>query len=262
MIGRRLKFILVAVCGLSAATACAQKYPERRIARQGNEAYNDGEYSQSEIKYRKALELDPALQEAQFNLGDALYKQQRYEESAQLFARLAADSSASDAIRAASFFNEGNALFQQKKYPEALEAYKSSLRIDPTDMEAKFNLAYTKKMMEQEQNQGQGQNQNQNQDQNQNQNQNQDQDQNQNQDQNSGDQSDPNKDSENDKRNPNDRRPGSKNPEQKQGDGGEPKVDRSEAERMLDAVQGEEDKTREKVNAKKGAVVGRSGKNW
>ena len=256
MIGRRLKFILVAVCGLSAATACAQKYPERRIARQGNEAYNDGEYSQSEIKYRKALDLDPALQEAQFNLGDALYKQQRYEESAQLFARLAADSLASDAIRAASFFNEGNALFQQKKYPEALEAYKSSLRIDPTDMEAKFNLAYTKKMMEQEQNQGQGQNQNQNQDQNQNQNQDQNQNQNQDQNQNSGDQSDPNKDSENDKRNPNDRRPGSKNPEQKQGDGGEPKVDRSEAERMLDAVQGEEDKTREKVNAKKGAVVG------
>ena len=38
-------------------------------------------------------------------------------------------------------------------------------------------------------------------------------------------------------------------------------MSREEAERLLDAVQGSEDKTKEKVDAKK-AKVGRSGKNW
>ena len=33
-------------------------------------------------------------------------------------------------------------------------------------------------------------------------------------------------------------------------------------EHLLDAVQGSEDKTKEKVDAKKAKVVGRSGKNW
>ena len=35
-----------------------------------------------------------------------------------------------------------------------------------------------------------------------------------------------------------------------------------EAERMLDAVQGSEDKTKKKVDEKKAVTVGHSGKNW
>ena len=35
-----------------------------------------------------------------------------------------------------------------------------------------------------------------------------------------------------------------------------------EAERMLDAVQGSEDKTKKKVDEKKAVTVGNSGKNW
>ena len=36
----------------------------------------------------------------------------------------------------------------------------------------------------------------------------------------------------------------------------------AEAERMLEAMQNEEDKTRDKVNKRKAATVGKSGKNW
>ncbi|MBQ5595537.1 MAG: hypothetical protein IIU75_00530, partial [Rikenellaceae bacterium] len=52
--------------------------------------------------------------------------------------------------------------------------------------------------------------------------------------------------------------------EPQQGDG-EPQpsgLSQNDAERMLDAIQGEEDKTRDKVNAKVGQGVVRSGKNW
>ena len=39
-------------------------------------------------------------------------------------------------------------------------------------------------------------------------------------------------------------------------------MSREEADQMLQAMQNEENKTREKVNAQKAKAVGRSGKNW
>ncbi len=280
--------------------AQAQKWPERSRVRRGNRAYERLDYDRAEERYREAQQLSDTCFEAQFNLGDALYKQQRFDEAEKVFAALAADSTRSSLDRAHSYYNLGNALFQQKKYQEALSAFKRSLRLNPADLETKYNYAYTKKYIE-DNNQGGGgggnndQNQ-QNQDQNQNQqgggqndqnkdqqNDQQNQDQqgdgdqqnDQNQDnQNNNDQKDQNSDqNKNDQQGENDPQDGQNDPnegdqqgdqEPQQGDG-EPQpsgLSQNDAERMLDAIQGEEDKTRDKVNAKVGQGVVRSGKNW
>ena len=153
--------------------AQAQKWPERRQVRRGNRAYERLDYDRAEARYRQAQELSDSCFEAKFNLGDALYKQQRYDEAEKIFAALAADSTRSDLDRAHSFYNLGNSLFQQKKYQEALSAFKRSLRLNPADLETKYNYAYTKKYIDDNQQGGGGggdnnQNQNnQNQDQNQ-----------------------------------------------------------------------------------------------
>lgn len=286
--------------------AQAQKWPERSRVRRGNRAYERLDYDRAEERYREAQQLSDTCFEAQFNLGDALYKQQRFDEAEKVFAALAADSTRSALDRAHSYYNLGNSLFQQKKYQEALSAFKRSLRLNPADLETKYNYAYTKKYIE-DNNQGGGGNNNQNQ-QNQNQNQNQqgggqndqqnDQNKDQNQDnQNNNDQNDQNDkgdnsqdkndqnkgdDPQNDDKNEgknddqqgeNDPQDGENDPnkgdqqgdqEPQQGDG-EPQpsgLSQNDAERMLDAIQGEEDKTRDKVNAKVGQGVVRSGKNW
>ena len=92
------------------------------------------------------MEKTPDSPEATFNLSDALYKQERYDEAGKLAAsaaqQLAADPSRREEA-AQAFFNQGNALFKQRKLQEALEAYKNSLKLNPGDMEAKFNYAYT-----------------------------------------------------------------------------------------------------------------------
>lgn len=62
--------------------------------------------------------------------------------------RIAADSTRTDQERAEAFYNLGNAQFKQEKYPEALESYKNSLRMNPADQEAKYNYAYTKRLLQ------------------------------------------------------------------------------------------------------------------
>lgn len=298
-----------------AIPAQAQKWPERSRVRRGNRAYERLDYGRAEERYQQALELCDTCFEAKFNLGDALYKQQRYDEAEKIFTALAADSTRSDLDRAHSFYNLGNSLFQQKKYQEALSAFKRSLRLNPADLETKYNYAYTKKYIEdnqqggggggdnnqnqdnqnQDQNQqGDGQNDQQN-DQNQDQNQqgNDDQNKDQNQDnENNNDQKDQNSDNKEDQSDQNqndqdrdgdgenddqqgdndrdqqgndDPNEGDQDPNEQGGGQNEPQpsgLSQNDAERMLDAIQGEEDKTRDKVNAKVGQGVVRSGKNW
>lgn len=299
------------VVALTVATeAQAQKWPERSRVRRGNRAYERLDYDRAEERYREAIELSDTCFEAKFNMGDALYKQQRFDEAEKLFTALAADSTRSDLERAHSYYNLGNSLFQQKRYQEALAAYKRSLRLNPDDLETKYNYAYTKKYIDDNQQGGGGggdnnqnqndQNQDQNQqgggndqnDQNKDQNNDQQNDQNdqnqqgdgdQNKDQNdqNGDQNqdqndDPNKDQNDGQDDQNgdqnedqgdDQSEGSNDDEQdEQSNGGEQPqpsgLSQNDAERMLDAIQGEEDKTRDKVNAKVGHGVVKSGKNW
>ena len=307
--------MLIAALAL-AIPAQAQKWPERSRVRRGNRAYERLDYGRAEERYQQALELSDTCFEAKFNLGDALYKQQRYDEAEKIFTALAADSTRSDLDRAHSFYNLGNSLFQQKKYQEALSAFKRSLRLNPADLETKYNYAYTKKYIEDNQQGGGGgggdNNQNQN---NQNQDQNQqgdgqnDQQNDQNQDQNQQGNDDRNKDQNQDNENNNDQKDqnsdnnenqsdqnqndqdrdgdgenddqqgdndrdqqgnddpneGNQDPNEQGGGQNEPQpsgLSQNDAERMLDAIQGEEDKTRDKVNAKVGQGVVRSGKNW
>lgn len=307
-----LMVMLIAALAL-AIPAQAQKWPERSRVRRGNRAYERLDYGRAEERYQQALELSDTCFEAKFNLGDALYKQQRYDEAEKIFTALAADSTRSDLDRAHSFYNLGNSLFQQKKYQEALSAFKRSLRLNPADLETKYNYAYTKKYIEDNQQGGGGgggdNNQNQNQDQNQQGGGQNDQQNDQNQDQNQQGNDDQNKDQNQDNENNNDQKDqnsdnnenqsdqnqndqdrdgdgenddqqgdndrdqqgnddpneGNQDPNEQGGGQNEPQpsgLSQNDAERMLDAIQGEEDKTRDKVNAKVGQGVVRSGKNW
>lgn len=252
--------IITCLLLLAASTAAGQKYPERRDIRSGNKLYEKGEYSEAEVSYRRALEKQADSYEANFNLADALYKQKRYDEAAQLNGQLAADSVHLDKA-AQAYFNQGNALFQQRKLQEALDAYKNSLRLNPADMQAKFNYAYTKKLLEKEKNDQNNNDQNKDKDQNkddkndQNKDNKDNKDDNQNKDQNK-DQNDPDKNRNDDP---------DKQDQQPPSDGQQPKpegMSRDEAERMLDAVQSSEDNTKKKVDEKKAVVVGNSDKNW
>ena len=209
---------------------------DRSEVRSGNRAYAKGEFASAELEYRRALERDSNSVAAHYNLGSALYKQEKYDGAEESYAsRL--DSIANPVHKADAFHNLGNAQLLQKKYAESIASYKDALRLRPDDMETKTNLAYAQKMLKNEQDQ-----QEQQQDQNQDQDQDQDQDQQQNQDQQNQDQ----------------------NQDQKQQQQPPPKISPQDAQQMLEAMQNKEKETQEKVNKEKAKAAPpvRSGKNW
>ena len=260
----------------AAAGVQAQRLPERALVRKGNRQYNKGEYEASIGRYEEALKAAPGQFEATYNLGNALYKAERFDRAEQTMMQAAADSLRSDTERAEAFYNLGNARFKQQKYKEALESYKQSLRLNPGDMEAKYNYAYTKRLLDQNQDQnGGGGNDQQNQDQNQqNQNgQNQDQQNQDQQDQQNQDQQDQQNQDQQDQQNQQDRQDrqdrndgqDSPKPDRPQEGEGQPTpsgISPQEQEQMLDAIQAQEDRTQEKLKEKNKGVVVRGRKNW
>lgn len=254
----KILFGLLVVITLFIGSMEANAQQERKFIRSGNKQFVKGDFVSAEVDYLRALDKDSTSYAAIFNLGDALYKQQKYEDALARFSVLAADSINVEK-RPAAFYNVGNTHFEMKKYEEAIEAYKNSLRMNPSDTLAKFNLAYAQLMLQKQQDQDK-QDQEKKDDKD-----NKDQDKDkkdQNQDQNKDNQ-DQNKDQ--DKKDQD-----KKDQDKKDGDGKdqpqqpEPKIGKDQAEKMLQAIQANEDKTQQKVKDKKekGVVVGGSRKNW
>ena len=181
----------------------AQYYPERRMVREGNEQFKSRNYNNALKKYDEAYLKDSTKYETLYNRANGYYqkkvntpndKELTYETSNAMYEKIAADTLLSDAQRAEVYRNLGESLFTQQQYEAALNSFRESLRLNPSDKETKYNYVLTKRVVDQKR-ASQQQQQNQNQDQNQNQNQNQDgggendqnqdnSDQNQNQDQN------------------------------------------------------------------------------
>lgn len=239
-----LRVFLVALFLQSFVISSVSGQGEKRYLRQGNSKYFDGNYSESEILYRKAIEENRSSAAGNFNLGDALYRQNKFDDASKQFI-LSADMSADRIKKAESFFNLGNSLLKSNKIEESIEAYKNSLRLNPSSLEAKYNLAYAqdllKKMQQQQQQQQKEQNQNKEQDQKEGKN-DQQQQQQQNQDENKKNQQEQQQ---------------QQMQQQKQG------ISKEDAERILSALENDEKKVQEKVkqaNALRERV--RTLKNW
>ena len=218
-----------------------------------------------------------------------------YETSNALYEKIAADTLLTDVQRAEVYRNLGESLFAQQEYEAALNTFRESLRLNPNDKETKYNYVLTKRIVDQKRAvQQQNQNQDQNQDQNggggennennQN-NDNSDQNKDQNQDQNGGDDNqqgdnqqdkndqhgdnqqngegdgDKEQEGENAPNGGNDNREGVGDNEEQNG-APQPKELSPEKERMLDAIQAEEDKTQDKLGEKKRGVIIPGKKNW
>lgn len=259
------KLLYITLFLFAAAGAQAQQLPERSLVRKGNRQYNKGNYEQSIGRYEQALQAAPGQFEAIYNLGNALYKAERFDRAEQTMQQAAADSLRADTERAEAFYNLGNAQFKQQKYQEALESYKQSLRLNPSDMEAKYNYAYTKRLLDQNKNGGGGGGNDQK-----------DQDKDQNKDQNQNGQGQQNPDQKGDQKDqkgdPKDQQDDQKqDPQDGKGDKGDKGdqqgqptpsgISPQEQQQMLDAIQAQEDKTQEKLKEKQGVVV-RGKKNW
>ena len=198
---------------------------DKGFIRHGNKEFKNGNYSEAEVNYRKSLdkEYNP---KAQFNLGDALYEQKNYEDAQKNFSEVI-EHNVSKELESDAYYNLGNTYMAQEKYAEAFDSYKKSLKINPKNDDARYNLEYARwKMIQQQQQQNQDQ---------------------QNQDQQKQDQ----QNQENKQ-------------EQQQQQQQQQQMSKEDAERMLKALENQEKETMEDINDKKAAQMQKrkSLKDW
>ncbi len=123
---------------------------ERKMTRNGNTNYETENFIDAEINYKKALEKNSDLLEAQFNLGDALVKQERFDEALEAFEKVST-STEDQNLKANALHNKGNVLLSQQDLEGAIESYKDALRVNPKDHETRYNYTYVKKLLEEQQ---------------------------------------------------------------------------------------------------------------
>ena len=275
----RGSFIYIAIFAvvatmLSISSLSAQLLPERKLVRQGNEQFERRNFNNSLNRYNEALEHAPHSYEAQYNRANAyLHKMLANPQDSTLtsvtsnryFEQIANNKSLSTEQRGEVLRNLGESLFLQEEYEAALNAFRESLKLSPEDKETKRNYVLTKRIVDQKRNQQQQQQQQQQNDQQQQDNQ-QDNQQQQNDQNNNDQQQQQNEGNDNNENKPEEQPQNGDEPneEEQPQNGEQPNLEGAtpEQERMLDVIQGEEDKTQDKLkDAKQGAVV-YGKKNW
>jgi len=212
-------------------------YAQSAAIAEGNKEYEKGRYFNAESSYRKAIEKDQRQFEGNYNLGNALYKQNKFEEASQQYMNASVYKQTPEAQNK-SLYNLGNSFLKAEKYNESIEAYKKALKLNPDDEDARYNLSYALQKLKQQQQQ---QNKSENKDQQKKEEQQQQKDQQQQQ---------------------KDQQRKEEQQQQQQKQQQRPKLTREEAERMLRALKNDE-KDLQKEKAKKFSASGASPeKNW
>lgn len=218
--------IIIAILSLFLAPSSvlfAQK--EASDVRRGNREYNKQNYTEAEVNYRRGLEKNKNGYEAHYNLGDALFKQDKYADAQAEFETAAKmlDKKEDKTRYAKAMHNIGNCQFAQQQYDKAVAAYQESLRANPADNDTRYNLVKSMQMLQQQQQQNQ-----QNQDQKQDQQEQQQQQNRQNQDQQEQEQ------------------------QQQQQEQNDDRMDKETAEQILQALEQDEQDTQEKMQRQQG----------
>ncbi len=110
-----------------------------RLIGKGNEAYRLQQYDKAVAAYKEALKADPGNAIALFNLGNALFKDKKYNEAANTYDE-ASKLTGNVKLQSQLFYNKGVALTQQQKLEESIAAYRQTLRMNTTDTLARENL--------------------------------------------------------------------------------------------------------------------------
>ena len=219
-------FIIVYILSVANLSLFAQK--EAGDVRRGNREYKGQNFTEAEVNYRRAIETNKDSYEAHYNLGDALFKQDKYADAQAEFETAAKmlDKKTDKERYAKSMHNIGNCSFAQQQYDKAVSAYQESLRANPKDNDTRYNLVKAMEMLQQQQQQQQQQqNQDQNQDKQNQQQQQQQQEQNQDQQEQQQEQQ-----------------------QQEQQD----QMDKETAEQILQALEQDEQETQEKLQRQQG----------
>jgi tetratricopeptide (TPR) repeat protein len=148
-----MKYILVTLFTLIATVSFSQeKDKEAQLLAQkkannyvyeANSLMGNDDFVSAEMAYRKAISEQATSVAGIYNLGNSYIKNGSFDEALYRLDE-AAKAATSKSEKHKAYHNIGNVLMKNKKCKEAVEAYKNALRNDPTDDETRYNLGLAK----------------------------------------------------------------------------------------------------------------------
>lgn len=219
----------------------------KKLIASGNKLYAEGNYKDAATQYGKAMQKDTTnIGKGAYNLGNALYQQKQVEPARKAY-EAAAKKTTDKKENAAANYNLGNTYMTEKKWQEAIDAYKKTLRNNPQDADAKYNLSYAQQMLKKEGGGGKDKNKD---------------DKNKDQDKKEQQKKEGDQDKKDPKEGEDKKKEGDKENEDQEKPQGQPsKLSEKQAEQLLNALQQEEKKLQEKNKKKYGAPV-KVEKDW
>lgn len=139
-----MRAIAVTILVITAFVASAQN--DRQYIRNGNKLFRQQNYPKAEAEYRKALAQNHSNTQAAYNLGCALMQQQKDSAAIVQFENVG-KAEKSQLRKSMAYHNIGVICQKHQMFSEAIEAYKESLRNNPSDNETRYNLELCKRQL-------------------------------------------------------------------------------------------------------------------
>jgi len=230
---------------MSMGSLMSQQNEYESFIKKGNNSFEENTVL-SEQNYRKAISVSPEFVKGQYNFSNNLYENEYYDEA--LLNQIEASKYAKTTVdKHQIFHNIGNILMKQEMCKEAVEAYKNALKNNPKDDESRYNLALAKDCAKKDENENESEGEDEDEDKEKDK----EKDDNENQKDDKDQQGDEEKENEDQKENNKDDKDQQSEDKNNDNKPREKKLSPQQIKNILEAMNQEESKVQEKMNAKK-----------
>ncbi len=139
---RSLFFFFILFFSLS---TFAQSLEEKDNLIKGNLNYESKRFNEAESFYQNTLKGNKKSIIANYNHGNALFKQDKIDEAILAYKK-SSKLTQNNQQQSSIYHNLGNTYMKKQEYNKAVQAYKESLLKNPTDNQTRYNYAYAKLM--------------------------------------------------------------------------------------------------------------------
>ena len=105
----------------------------------GNELYRKQQFDKAAEAYQQALTKNPKSDIANFNAGNATFRQNKFDDALNSFDNTI-NSSTDKSLQQQAYYNKGVAFSKEQRLEESIEAWKKALKMSPTDQVTRENL--------------------------------------------------------------------------------------------------------------------------
>lgn len=129
----------------------AQASTVHSLMKSAEKAYESKDYEKAVNDLISAQVKEPESSDIYYNLGNTYYRMNQYDAAIKSYSGALEHSDEKNKGRI--HYNLGNSKFKKGDYKAAIEDYEKTLKYNPEDINAKENLEFTKKVMEQKKDQ-------------------------------------------------------------------------------------------------------------